>query len=416
MEFGAMDMAPFSPAGLAKIPYLLKTAIDAGDVPGIVTFVWHKGAIAQANAVGLRDIERHEAMHRESIFAIASMSKPLTIVAALKLVEQGRMKLDDPITKWAPEFSDMRVLVRPNASLDDSYPSPRVITIDDLMTHRSGLSYSFLSSGPLAVALMKEFGFGIESNLTPDKWMKAMASLPLAYAPGERFNYGHSTDVLGVIVGRASNSTLPEALQREVCEPLGMHDTDFWIPPSKRDRAVTFYNASPQLKAFAPFQLSAFTGVGRQDFASGGQGLVSTADDYLAFARMLIRGGQVEGRQYLKAELVRLMTTDRLTAAQRLISSFVTPPWSVAGFGLGVSVITDAQGYAASGWGVGSKGSFGWPGLFGGWWQADPIQDMILIWLVQVTPPPPSAGVTPRFPGVTANRQFQQLAYSALSS
>jgi CubicO group peptidase (beta-lactamase class C family) len=411
-----MEMAPSSLAALAKIPRLLKTAIDAGDVPGIVSFVWYKGAIAQANAVGLRDIERHLPMDRRSIFAIASMSKPLTIVAALKLVEQGRMKLDDPITKWAPEFSNMRVLVRPNASLDDSYPSPREITIDDLMTHRSGLSYSFLSSGPLAAALMKEFGFGIESKLTPDEWMKAMSSLPLAHAPGERFNYGHSTDVLGVIVGRASNSTLPEALQREVCEPLGMHDTDFWIPPAKRDRAVTLYNASPQLKVFAPVQLSAFTSAERQNFASGGQGLVSTADDYLTFARMLIRDGQVEGRQYLKAELVRLMTTDRLTAAQRLISPIVAPPWSVAGFGLGVSVITDAQGYAASGWGVGSTGSFGWPGLFGGWWQADPVQDVILIWLVQVTPPPPSPGIAPRFPGVTANREFQRLAYSALTS
>jgi len=411
-----MDTPAFSPTGLAKIPCLLKTAIDAGDIPGIVSLIWHKGAIEQADAVGLRDIERRLPMDRRSIFAIASMSKPLTIVAALKLVQQGRMKLDDPITKWAPEFSDMRVLARPNSSFDDSYPSPRAITIEDLMTHRSGLSYGFLSSGPLAVALMKEFGFGIESNLTPDEWMKAMASLPLAYAPGERFNYGHSTDVLGVIVGRASNSTLAEALQREVCEPLGMHDTDFWIPPSKRDRAVTLYSASPQLNVFTPFLLSAFTGIGRQDFASGGQGLVSTADDYLSFARMLIRGGRVEGRQYLKEELVRLMTTDRLTAAQRLISPLVAPSWSVAGFGLGVSVITDAQGYAASGWGVGSTGSFGWPGLFGGWWQADPVQDVILIWLVQVTPPPPSPGVTPRFPGVTANRTFQRLAYSALSS
>jgi CubicO group peptidase (beta-lactamase class C family) len=416
MEVGAMDTPAFSPTGLAKIPCLLKTAIDAGDIPGIVSLIWHKGSIEQAGAVGLRDIERHLPMDRRSIFAIASMSKPLTIVAALKLVQQGRMKLEDPITKWAPEFSDMRVLARPNSSFDDSYRSPRAITIEDLMTHRSGLSYSFLSSGPLAVALMKEFGFGIESKLTPDEWMKAMASLPLAYAPGERFNYGHSTDVLGVIVGRASNSTLAEALQREVCEPLGMHDTDFWIPPSKRDRAVTLYNASPQLNVFTPFQLSAFTGTGRQDFASGGQGLVSTADDYLSFARMLIRGGRVEGRQYLKEELVRLMTTDRLTAAQRLISPFVAPSWSVAGFGLGVSVITDAQGYAASGWGVGSAGSFGWAGLFGGWWQADPVRDMILIWLVQVTPPPPSPAVTPRFPGVTANREFQRLAYSALSS
>jgi CubicO group peptidase (beta-lactamase class C family) len=407
------DHEKFS-ARIAGTRAIMQASVDTGDTPGIVSLIWHRGEVVQTQAVGRRDIEHQLPMERSTIFAIASMSKPVTVVAALTLIEQGKMRLEDRITRWAPEFADMRVLKRPDAALDDTYPAHRDITIDDLMTHRSGLSYGFLGSSPLSNALMEKIGFGIESSLSADEWMKNLGSLPLAYAPGERFNYGLSIDVLGIIIGRVAESSLREALQTQVCGPLDMQDTDFWIPPAKRARAATIYNAGIDLKRFTPTQISTFIGATPQAFASGGQGLVSTVDDYLTFARMLMNGGEVKGRRLLKPETVQLMTTDRLTAAQRQIPSIVCAPWSAVGFGLGLSMITNPEDYAATGWGVGSDGAFGWAGMFGGWWQADPKRDLILVWLVEATPPPPAPNTMPRFPGALANRQFQKLVYAAL--
>jgi CubicO group peptidase (beta-lactamase class C family) len=401
-------------ARIADTRAILQASVDTGDTPGIVALIWHRGEVVQTHAVGLRDIEHHLPMERSTIFAIASMSKPVTVVAALTLIEQGKMKLEDRITRWAPEFANMRVLKRPDAALDDTYPAPRDITIDDLMTHRSGLSYGFLAPSPLSNVLMERVGFGIESGLSADEWMKSLGSLPLAYAPGERFNYGFSIDVLGIIIGRVAGSSLREALHAQVCGPLDMQDTDFWIPPAKRVRAATIYNAGADLKCFTRAPMSTFTGASPQAFASGGQGLVSTVDDYLTFARMLMNGGEVNGRRILKPETVQLMTTDRLTATQRQIPPIVCAPWSTVGFGLGLSMITNPEAYAATGWGVGSDGAFGWPGMFGGWWQADPKRDLILVWLVEATPPPPAPNTMPRFPGALANREFQRLAYAAL--
>ena len=373
-------------------------AVETGDVPGAVTLVWQGGQILDVHAVGLRDIEAKLPMERSTIFRIASMTKPVTVACALTLVEEGRMRLDDPITKWAPEFADMRVLNEPDGPLDDTYPAPRVITIEDLMTHRSGLtSYIGLAAGPLAKATEK-LGNGIDSPLSPDEWLAALASLPLAYAPGEQFYYGFSMDLLGLIIGRAAKTSFRQAMGDRVFGPLGMDDTDFWISPDKRERAAVPYDAGVALGNFTPSHPSAFIGEAPQAFASGGQGLASTADDYLTFARMLLGGGEVDGVRLLKPETVRLMTTNHLTDAQRAIPFMGMPFWAGQGQGLGMSVITDMKKQA---WmGAGANGAFGWSGAYGGWWQADPVRELILIWLVQVMPPAPAANRMPKMPGV----------------
>jgi CubicO group peptidase (beta-lactamase class C family) len=410
------EAAGFSPEALAKVPPILASSVESGDTPGVISLIWRKREVVQVAAAGLRDIERRLPMERSTIFRIASMTKPVTVCAALTLVEEGRMRLDDPIAKWAPEFAAMRVLKHADGPLDDTYPSPRPITIEDLMTHRSGLAYSFTSSGPLARALEDQIGFGIDSPLTPDAWMKTLAALPLSFAPGERFNYGLSIDVLGLIVGRAAGASLREAMYERVCGPLGMNDTDFWIPPEKRDRAAVPYAAGEALGSFTPAHPAAFIGDAPQAFLSGGQGLVSTADDYLTFARLLLGEGEVGGVRLLKPETVRMMTTNRLSDAQRAMPFMGLPFWAGQGFGLGLSVITDAEKQA---WmGAGSNGAFGWPGMYGGWWQADPIEDLILIWLTQVTPPAPTPGAPPsmpRMPGLLAKMAFQNQAYQALN-
>ncbi len=409
----ARGAAGFSPEGLARVQAPAQNSIATGDLPGVVTLVWRKGQLAEIQTAGLRDIDRKLPMERETIFGIASMSKPVTVAAALTLVERGRIRLDDPITNWAPEFADMHVLRRPDGPLDDTYPAPRAITIKDLMTHRSGLSYGFLAPGPLGAALMQQIGTGIESPLMPDEWMKTLAALPLAYAPGERFNYGHSIDVLGFILGRAAGTSLRQVMREQLFGPLRMTDTGFWIPPEKRQRMAMIYSsAAPGM--FRPVTIDSWVGAAAPAYTSGGQGLVSTAEDYLTFARMLLRGGEVDGVRVLKPETVRLMTSNHLTPEQRLIPFMGLPFWRGQGFGLGVSVINDAAQHT---WmGAGDVGAFGWPGAFGGWWQADPAEDMVLLWLQHTLPAPPGpGGLAPHMPGAMATVAFQKAVYAGLA-
>jgi CubicO group peptidase (beta-lactamase class C family) len=424
-------------------------AVETGDIPGVVCLVWRRGELLQFEAVGLRSIEAQQPIQRDTIFRIASMSKPITSAAALMLIERGVMRLEDPITKWAPEFADMRVLRLPDGPLDDTYPSPRAITIEDLMTHRSGLAYSFTAYGPLAKALQEKFGFELDSTYTPDAWMKTLASFPLSFAPGERFNYSYSTDVLGYIIARAVGINLRQALRDLLFDPLKMVDTDFWIPPKKRDRAAVLYRSAAP-RDFTPVSIAGFMDATPPTHTGGGQGMVSTIDDYLAFARMLLQGGELNGTRVLSPESIRLMTANRLTPAQRRVPQFGIPFFMTQGFGLGVSVITHPEKHA---WmGAGSLGSYGWPGLFGGWWQVDPQQEMIMLWLQQTLPPqpPPGSGAkaagspvaqalarwifsspalvsflskmaqrsgkAPRLPGTMATQAFQKQAYAALDT
>jgi CubicO group peptidase (beta-lactamase class C family) len=389
-----------------------RDAVATGDIPGVVSLVCHRGNIVHADAVGLRDIDEQLPMERSTIFGIASMSKPVTSVLALTLLEEGKIRLDDPITRWLPELGAMRVLRRPDASLDDTYPAPRAITVEDLMTHRSGLAYGFMATGPLGQALFSRFGMGIESPLAPDAWLAQLAELPLAYAPGERFNYGHSTDVLGFLAARAAGTTLTNAFKQRVFEPLGMSDTDFWIPPAKRSRMAQIYS-SPAPGQFAHAGIAQFTADEPAAYASGGQGLVSTADDYLTFAKMLLNGGTVNGAQLLKPATVELMLSNRLSAAQREIPFMGRPFFKARGLGLGVSVVTDPEHLAVPA----GRGSFSWPGGFGGWWHADPENELVLLWLQECVPGSPIATTAgpPRMPGARALIDFQKQTYAALA-
>jgi len=223
-------------SALAKIPPALQGVIDAGDLSGFVTLIWRGGEELQFNALGHRDIGAGLPMTRDTLFRIASMTKPVTSVAALMLMEEGRLRLEDPITKWLPEFSNMQVLKDPQGPVEAAYPSPREITVEDLFTHRSGLAYGFTSIGPIAYAHQRALGDVLTNNMGPDAWLAALASLPLTYPPGERFHYSHATDVLGFLVGRVAGMDFRDFLFKRIFEPLGMVDTDFWVPPAKRGR------------------------------------------------------------------------------------------------------------------------------------------------------------------------------------
>lgn len=381
-------------------------AVATGDVPGVVTLVWQGGRPLDLHAAGVADVESRRPMTYSAIFPLASMTKPVTVVAGLRLLEQGVVRLEDPIAQWAPEFAEMQVLKRSDGPLDETYPAPRQITIEDLMTHRSGLTYGPIARGPIASELLKTLGFGIESALSPDDWMRALAGLPLVCAPGERFEYGHSTDVLGFVLARAAGCTPQELLRQEVFGPLGMADTAFWVSPEQRGRFVA--NAmSSEPGQFIPAAFGCYTATEPPAYASGGQGLVSTAEDYLAFARMLVRGGETPEGSFLKPETVRLMATNRLTTEQRKLPFMGRPFFERLGFGLGVSEVMEKLPTAG-------VGAFGWPGGFGGWWQADPANDLVAIWLQACTPMPPQEGPPARMPGAAAVMEFQRAVYAVI--
>ena len=413
---GAQAPAGFKPDVLAQVGPALKGLVDQGALSGVVTLVWRRGEEVQFNAIGQRDIAAGLPMERDTIFRIASMTKPVTTLAALMLVEEGKLKLDDPITKWLPEFKDMPVLADATGPLDATVPAARDITVEDLMTHRSGLAYGFTSMGPIAHAHEAKLGSLLANTYSPDEWLKRLSELPLSYQPGERFHYSHATEVLGFLVARIEGKPLGQVLKERIFAPLGMDDTGFWLPPEKRARRAKLYQAPPdggRLKDVswgdAPTPEQAFEG--------GGGSLLSTLDDYLKFARLMLGRGEVDGVRLAKAETIDAMTTNRLTDEQRGHAFLGMPFWLSQGFGLGASMVMDAQKHE---WmGAGAAGSFGWPGAFGTWWQADPANDLILIYLIQDSMPLGPEAVTAmqgqRPTGRVGCPMFQKIVYAALA-
>jgi CubicO group peptidase (beta-lactamase class C family) len=395
----------------AQLDPFLKAAMDAisrDDPPGLVALVWRNGEIFDA-ALGLRVVEENLPMRRDTIFRIASMTKPITSVLIMMLMEEGKLRLDDSIVKWAPELANRRVLKDPSGPIDDTYSAPRDITIEDLLTHRSGIAEGFSSRG--AVADGYERTVPNSTALTPEEFLAALATLPLTYAPGERWLYGYSTSVLGVLAERIAGRPFRDLMMDRILSPLGMSDTDFWIPPEKRDRVAGAYYFDAGKGALAPQPVYSRDAVPK--LCSGGGGLVSTADDYLKFARMLLRGGEADGVRLLKPQTVALMTADKLTAAQRAALVEDQPHWVGGGFGLGVGIDIDAQ--KRTRYGVSSNGAYGWVGSFGTWFRVDPEESLILVYLSQF-----SVSLVPKnypriFTGIgTPLEPLQQLAYAAL--
>lgn len=353
-------------------------AIDAGLLAGAVTLVWRAGEVLQVNELGYRDVEARLPMQRDTMFRIASMTKPISVAAAMTLVDEGRLKLTDSVAKWLPELSEMRAMTDARGSLEASVPTERPITVDDLMTHRSGFAYAFSVNGPLARAYGK-----LSHRQDQDGWLADLARLPLAHQPGARLTYGVSTDVLGVVLSRVEDKPLSEVLSDRVLGPLGMADTGFSVGPTGRQRAATMY----QLRGDGTLRHDSMgpASITNPPLCSGGSGLWSTADDYLRFVRMLLAGGKLDGTRVLSKESALLMRTDQLTDEQRQYPFLGMPYWIGRGFGLNLSVVTDPA-KSRQLFGPGGKGSFTWPGAYGTWWLADPSADLILLYLIQNHP------------------------------
>lgn len=373
----------------AAITAALGGLVDAGELAGAATLVWRDGAIVHAGAHGWRDLANRAPMTRDTIFRIASMTKPVTALAALTLHDEGRFELEDPITAWAPEFAQMRVLTDPDGALDATVPAERPITFLDLFTHRAGLTYGGFHTGPIGAAYGQALGLDLDSHLTPDAWIKALAGLPLIDHPGRGFHYGASIDLLGFLIARITGQPLQEVLEQRVFRPLGMKDTGFVVPPEKHARRALMYGFDAQgrleHRPTHPPEAPAFLAERPADlaYASGGAGLWSTLDDYLAFARLFVGEGAVDGVRLLRIGTLRRMTANFLTDQQ--IEDAVTlglPAFAGQGFGLGLCVVTDPDKASVNRC-KGGVGTVGWPGAYGGWWQADPTDGSVMIFLTQ---------------------------------
>lgn len=362
--------------------------IQSGQLAGAVALVHRSGERGVENwsvCVGWRDVEAKLPMERDTMFRIASMTKPITSAAALMLMEEGRITLSDPIVNVAPEFSKMRVLRSPDGGLHETDDAARLITFEDLLTHRAGFTYADFHRGPIAQAYREALGGDIDSDVAPDDWMMRLAGLPLIGQPGSAMYYGRSTDLLGLLIARIEGAPLGVVLKRRIFDPLGMKDTSFWVAAEKRNRRAAAYGFDDAgvLTKRATWGGGVVVPERPKEMAyeSGGSGLWSTIDDYLKFARTFVEGGQVDGVRLLRPETLALMMTNRLSEEQRVSSGWLgRKPFAVGrGFGLGVAVIlaTDKADLMRRA----SVGSVGWPGAYGGWWQADPVEGSVSIFL-----------------------------------
>jgi CubicO group peptidase (beta-lactamase class C family) len=370
---------------MTRLRDVLHGFVSAGSVPGAVGLV-ARGDRVEVQAVGSADLAGTSPMTRDSIFRIASLSKLITASAAMMLVEDGTIRLADPVARWLPELAAPVVVRTPASPVDDVVPAARPITVADLMTFRSGHGFPADFELPAVAPLFSELFQGPpQPALTPapDEWMAVLSRIPLLYQPGEAWLYNTGSDILGVLIARASGRPFAEFLAERLFEPLGMADTGFDVPPDKLGRFTSFYRADP---AGGGLQLAdAPDGQWSRPpaFPSGAGGLVSTVDDLYSFARMLLARGSVDDRRLLSAASVRQMTTNHLTSAQRAAARLFLDGqgW---GFGGAVDIET------INPWNV--PGRYGWVGGAGTATHIIPSDGSVAILLTQVEMPGPDDG------------------------
>ena len=371
----------FSGERLKRLTASMQTHVDAGSVAGVVTLVHRHGETVHSDVLGWQDEEAKTPMRRDTLFRIASMTKPIISVAALMLMEEGKLRLGEPVDKFLPELARRKVLRSPGAALTDVYDAPRPITLKDLLLHRAGIPYLLTAEGPMQAALAEFNALVLPSDMPMDDWIARLGALPLVYEPGARWHYGMSTDVLGVLIQRASGMSLADFLRTRIFEPLGMADTFFWVPDDKANRFGPAYTPDPKTgRRMIQDHPNGSRWRDPKSFPSGGAGMVSTADDYLKFARMILGKGKSGDIRLLSRTTWELMTTDHLTPAERATPFLGMPFWTSMGFGLGLSIADNPTGQD---W-LGSPGRLGWPGAYGTWWVADPKEDLIALMMIQL--------------------------------
>jgi CubicO group peptidase (beta-lactamase class C family) len=398
--------AGFSPARLDTLDaFVQRRYVEAGRFPGALTLLWRRGRIAHLRALGLADVERRTPVREDTIFRIYSMTKPITSVAFMMLVEQGLVALDTPVHSLIPEWKDLGVYAGGFMETFRTRRPERPMLVVDLLRHTSGLTYGFQQASNVDAAYRK-LGIVEETRAgTLDEMIQKLATVPLEFSPGTGWNYSVSTDVLGYLIGKLSGVPFPEFLRARVLGPLGMQDTGFQVRRGDEARLAACYVATPGggMKLQDDPAKSLYLAAPR--LFSGGGGLVSTAADYLRFCRMLLGGGSLDGVQLLGRKTVELMTMNHLPGGKDLPalsrSLFSEATYDGVGFGLGFAVTLDPARTLIPG----SRGEFSWGGMASTAFWVDPAEDLIVIFMTQLMP-------SMTYP---LRRELRTLVYSALT-
>ncbi|MEV4536157.1 serine hydrolase domain-containing protein [Asanoa sp. NPDC049518] len=382
---------------LRRMRDVLTGYVERGDVPGVVALVSRRGQ-THVETIGTTAYGGGRPMSADTIFRVSSMSKPVTAAATMMLVEECRIRLDDPVDALLPELADRQVLRSMGAGLHDTVPAFRPVTVRDLLTFTWGFGqvYAPADAYPVLKAAW-DLGIGMgeprpRAMPDQDEWLKRLGSLPLMAQPGEKWFYNTGSDVLGVLLSRASGLSYADLLRERVFSPLGMHDTGFAVDPSALDRLAHGYWGDP----VEPLDtVSEWASV--PPFFSGAGGLVSTAEDFFAFGRMMLRTGE---QRLLSRPSLATMTADHLTREQKVLPHWVADEFSGAGWGFGGKVTNRRQTIADT------PGRYGWDGGLGTSWRIDPSEEMITILMTQ------RAWSSPEPPPIL--RDFWTLAYQAI--
>ncbi|WP_116807078.1 serine hydrolase domain-containing protein [Steroidobacter cummioxidans] len=373
---GAADLGTARPEAvgmstqrLNRLTTEMKAVAERGDVPGVVTMVARKGKVVHLEAAGKRELEGGTPMQKDSIFRIYSMTKPITGVAMMILFEQGKWQLNDPVSKYIPEFADLKVAkVDPASGTVTTVPSNHPMTMRELMSHSGGLSYGIFGATAVDRHYVENRVFDMTQPM--QTFIERLAKAPLLFQPGERWHYSVAVDVQGYLVEKLSGQPFPEFLQQHVFGPLKMVDTAFHVPAQKLSRLAEFYYRD---KAGNSVKHPGIADYSQPPvFPSGGGGLASTASDYMRFCQMLLNGGVLDGQRILSPLSVKLMRTNMLPESARTMGPGT-------GFGLDFAVVENP---AASG-GYGGEGTYFWGGYAGTWFWIDPVYQLIVVGMIQ---------------------------------
>jgi CubicO group peptidase (beta-lactamase class C family) len=377
----------------AHIESWLHSWVHGGSLAGASALLYQGDTEVCYYGTGMADAEQKLPIERDTIFRIYSMTKPITVLSALILIDRGLLSLNDPIEKWIPEFrTGMSVYQSGDEKNMVTTPLTESITVKQLMTHTSGMTYGFLGAHPCDKILCGHLAGDMAAwfrNTSLSELCAAIAKTPLCFEPGTKWHYGFSTDVLGHLVEKVADTTLPEFFQNEIFGPLNMQDTAFFVPPEKLHRLAKCYDLKGPNSGYA---LS--TSIERDrstlpKFYSGGGGLVSTIDDYMKFAQCVLHQGTVNGVRIISAETMRLMSLNHLPDGKEIDDMSFTAGFSETvgqgtGFGLGVSVCVNPE--TAKGSSLSGVGEFGWGGLASTWFTIDPVKNIVVVFMTQAVP------------------------------
>jgi CubicO group peptidase (beta-lactamase class C family) len=370
--------AGFTGAGLARLDAYLRNEVAGNKIPGAVMLIQRNGKTAYFSSFGVRDPATKEPMTPNSIFRIYSMSKPITTVAAMMLVEEGKLQLDDPLSKYIPAFANVKVGVEKKADDGtmtlDLVPAKRPITIQDLMRHTSGITYGFFGEGMVKKAYVDAHAF--DYDLDNAGFAERLAKLPLVYQPGTTWDYSHSTDILGRVIEVVSGKSLYQFEKERLLDPLGMKDTGFYVTdPAKKPLVAEPFPNDRKIGDDIEMNDPRVA----QKWESGGGGMVSTIGDYARFLQMVLNGGTLDGKRYLSPKTIAYMGSNHIGPGSGVVPGPYYLPGLGFGFGLGFAVRTEAGVSPAEG----SVGEMNWSGAGGTSFWIDPKENMFVVFMAQ---------------------------------